>query len=86
MTTSGGQNHHPDGYRNLTLREYATLQGFPLSHRFEGKAIKRQIGNAVPPSMAKLLFTTARKALEKADGVQKFNDSMIEGREIIELD
>lgn len=80
MTTSGGGNCHPSGLRNLTLREFAVLQGFPVDHRFAGTAIKKQIGNAVPPSMARILFTTARKALEKADGV------VAAAPEVIELD
>jgi DNA (cytosine-5)-methyltransferase 1 len=69
MTTSGGQNYHPSGTRDLTLREYATLQGFPQNHVFEGNGVKKQIGNAVPPCVAKVLFGWIRKELEAADGV-----------------
>lgn len=71
MTTSGGQNYHPSGERDLTLREYACLQGFPLHHVFLAKGIKRQIGNAVPPVCAQVLFQGVRKALESADEVPK---------------
>lgn len=70
ITTHGGQNYHPSGKRHLTNREYATLQGFPLYHLFSDSNIKRQIGNAVPPSIAKVLFEWIRKALEKTDGIQ----------------
>lgn len=44
----------PCGYRRLTLRERATLQGFPLGYEFCGTYGDRQkqIGNAFPPPMA----------------------------------
>lgn len=77
MTTSGGQNYHPSGKRDLTLREYACLQGFPLDHVFSGKHVKKQIGNAVPPCIAKVLFESIRKDLERADGV-------VDGVEVID--
>ncbi|PVH89016.1 S-adenosyl-L-methionine-dependent methyltransferase [Cadophora sp. DSE1049] len=76
MTTSGGQNHHPSGTRDLTLREYACLQGFPTGHVFRGNYVKKQIGNAVPPVVAKVLFGSIKADLEKIDGV--------EGPELIE--
>lgn len=76
MTTSGGQNYHPSGVRDLTLREYACLQGFPTGHVFKGNYVKKQIGNAVPPVVAKVLFGSIRGDLEKVDGV--------EGPELIE--
>jgi DNA (cytosine-5)-methyltransferase 1 len=69
MTTSGGQNYHPSGQRDFTLREYAALQGFPPNHVFEGSYIKKQIGNAVPPVVAKVLFESIKKQLDKADGI-----------------
>ncbi|KAH7336089.1 S-adenosyl-L-methionine-dependent methyltransferase [Rhexocercosporidium sp. MPI-PUGE-AT-0058] len=76
MTTSGGQNYHPSGMRDLTLREYACLQGFPTGHVFRGNYVKKQIGNAVPPVVAKVLFGSIKADLEKVDG--------IEGPELIE--
>ena len=69
MTTSGGQNYHPSGKRDLTLREYATLQGFPACHIFEGKLLKKQIGNAVPPCVATVLFESIKRDLDAADGI-----------------
>ncbi|CZS98762.1 uncharacterized protein RCO7_06443 [Rhynchosporium graminicola] len=69
MTTSGGQNYHPSGTREFTLREYACLQGFPTGHVFQGKYVKKQIGNAVPPVVGKVLFASIREDLEKLDGV-----------------
>lgn len=70
MTTTGGQNYHPSGTRDLTLREYASLQGFPPKHLFGGKYVKRQIGNAVPPIVAKVLFGSLKRDLERQDGVE----------------
>ncbi|OBT79943.1 hypothetical protein VF21_01623 [Pseudogymnoascus sp. 05NY08] len=70
ITTHGGQNYHPSGTRGFTNRELAALQGFPGGHRFGEKNVKKQIGNAVPPSVAGVLFGAVRKALEAADGVE----------------
>jgi DNA (cytosine-5)-methyltransferase 1 len=69
MTTSGGQNYHPSGTRDFTLREYACLQGFPLNHTFLGSGIKKQIGNAVPPCVAKVLLKSIKMDLDEADGI-----------------
>lgn len=67
ITTHGGQNYHPNGFRDFTLREYALLQGFPPHHVFKGLGIKKQIGNAVPPSFAKALFRSIIKDLGGAN-------------------
>jgi len=55
-----GRFGHPEQDRPITLREAATLQGFPRSYRFvkpDGDAsftiLGRLIGNAVPPPLAK---------------------------------
>ncbi|KAL3422296.1 C-5 cytosine-specific DNA methylase [Phlyctema vagabunda] len=69
MTTNGGGNYHPDGTRDFTLREYAVLQGFPANYKFKGKSIKKQIGNAVPPVVAKHLYRHIIKTLDAADKV-----------------
>jgi len=69
MTTSGGQNYHPSGQRDLTLREYAAMQGFPQVHVFRGNYKKKQIGNAVPPVVAKVLFESVKRDLDGADGI-----------------
>ena len=71
MTTSGGQNYHPSGKRDFTLREYAALQGFPQGHIFKGRYVKKQIGNAVPPCGAKVLFESIKRDLDAADGVEE---------------
>lgn len=48
---------HPDQARTLTLREAARLQSFPDRFVFSGSAsqIRHQIGNAVPPLLARAL-------------------------------
>ncbi|HEY9248000.1 MAG TPA: DNA cytosine methyltransferase, partial [Rariglobus sp.] len=48
---------HPTQARTITLREAARLQTFPDRFVFEGTAaeIRRQIGNAVPPLLARCL-------------------------------
>lgn len=71
ITTHGGQNYHPSGARGFTNREFAELQGFPGEHVFSERNVKKQIGNAVPPSVARVLFGAVRRALEEADGVER---------------
>ena len=46
---------HPNGQRRMTCRELATIQSFPLNYTFIGgiSSVCRQIGNAVPPRMAR---------------------------------
>jgi len=48
---------HPDQPRSITLCEGALLQTFPLDFVFKGSKIEiaRQIGNAVPPKLAKII-------------------------------
>lgn len=62
----------------LTNREFATIQGFPMEHKFGSRNVKRQIGNAVPPVIAKLLFETCRRSLEEADGMEKEVISLVD--------
>jgi len=53
---SNGRFGHPEEDRALSLREGASLQTFPTSYQFFGtnrNAIARQIGNAVPPLLAR---------------------------------
>lgn len=50
-----GRYAHPEENRLLTVREMATLQGFPFDYRFPVKSIAnryRAIGDAVPPAIA----------------------------------
>jgi len=62
ITGSGGGGthvYHWSESRALTNRERARLQTFPDDFVFEGgrNSVRRQIGMAVPPLMAKIIFT-----------------------------
>ena len=52
---SGCRNVHPSSTRSLTIREAARAQSFPDEFIFIGKwgEIRKAIGNAVPPILAK---------------------------------
>lgn len=46
------------GFRRLTVRERATLQGFPITYQFFGKSFAEKaklIGNAIPPTFSYIL-------------------------------
>lgn len=60
----------PDGRRRrLTVREGARLQSFPDWFEFQGteESQCQQIGNAVPPILAKALGMSVKEYLEKRD-------------------
>lgn len=51
------------GFRRLTVRERATLQGFPITYQFFGKSFAekaKMIGNAIPPTFSYLLASYAQ--------------------------
>ena len=54
---SNGTNNHPFLNRAITPREAARLQSFDDTYVFYGTkvAVRTQIGNAVPPLMAKAI-------------------------------
>jgi DNA (cytosine-5)-methyltransferase 1 len=71
-----GRFAHPSETRNITAREGARLQSFPDSFVFFGpkKDVARQIGNAVPPALAKAIAIALRDVLERGlerQGVRK---------------
>lgn len=66
---SNGTNSHPFLNRAITPREAARLQSFDDKFVFLGTkvAIRQQIGNAVPPLMAKAMADTIINEIEKND-------------------
>lgn len=56
-TPSNGRNSHPELNRSITPREAARIQSFPDNYIFYEKkcSICKQIGNAVPPKLAKAI-------------------------------
>ncbi len=70
---SGGPDRAADtmwrgaGVRRLTWKECAALQSFPDGYPFQGKTKKslyRQVGNAVPPPLARALGQAVKEALD----------------------
>ncbi|KAI1118669.1 S-adenosyl-L-methionine-dependent methyltransferase [Nemania sp. NC0429] len=79
ITTNGGYgNYHPNGRRDFTLREYATMQTFPVDYPFQNPDRKKQIGNAFPPMVVKVLYTHLRKWLENQDRVYAVENEPID--------
>ncbi|KAK0733660.1 S-adenosyl-L-methionine-dependent methyltransferase, partial [Lasiosphaeria miniovina] len=71
ITCGGGLNYHWSGKRDFTLLEYARLQGFPVAHEFRGSSVKKQIGNAFPPSVVKVLYQHLTAFLDEQDQVTR---------------
>ncbi len=72
VTGSGGggtKMYHWKDPRPLTNRERARLQTFPDNFVFSGKleSVRKQIGMAVPPSAAKIVFTSIVKSFLNQD-------------------
>ncbi|WP_170945957.1 DNA cytosine methyltransferase [Rhodococcus sp. 14-2483-1-2] len=64
-SASRGEHVHPFRNRSITAREAARLQGFPDSFLFSGTkaAVRKQIGNAVPPTLGHAIGSSLRPVL-----------------------
>ena len=60
--------YHPTEHRHLTPREAARIQSFPNNFIFEGSVTSqwRQIGNAVPPLLGKVIGETLEQTYREA--------------------
>lgn len=58
---------HPTEHRSISVREAATITGFPANYKFVGSHTKRceQVGNSVPPPLAKAIGEECRTLLDK---------------------
>jgi len=65
---SSGPFVHPRANRALTPREAARLQSFPDNYEFVERQVQRQIGNAVPPLLARAVGLEIRKQINLYKG------------------
>lgn len=58
---------HPKEDRSITVREAATITGFPQNYKFFGSHTKRceEVGNAVPPPLSTAIAKSAKELLDK---------------------
>ena len=64
--TTGLAVPHWNGFRDLTPREHACIQTFPMDYDFVGTKtpVKTQIGNAVPPKIWKVFIQGIMETLD----------------------
>lgn len=90
-TPSNGKNSHPELHRAITPREAARLQSFPDSFEFIGKkcAVCKQIGNAVPPLLAKAvgekILESLNFTLEQTDNLSIYHyDALLKIKDMLD--
>lgn len=68
-----GRYLHPVQHRPITHREAARIQSFPDSFEFDGRKteVARQIGNAVPPLLAKAIALHVHEQIERAESTAR---------------
>jgi DNA (cytosine-5)-methyltransferase 1 len=69
-----GCNLHPSQMRVISIREAARFQSFPDDYIFVGKkvSIYKQIGNAVPPLLARFISTLLKPHLDSYNIIDLF--------------
>lgn len=57
---------HPKEHRSITVREAATITGFPNDYKFFGSHTKRceEVGNAVPPPLSSAVAKSVKNVLD----------------------
>ena len=67
LTHTQGRVLHPEQHRVVSVRECARSQGFPDTYKFFGSILDkhRQVGNAVPPPMAREIGLEIKKCAQK---------------------
>lgn len=75
---SKGRFGHPEQDRAISLREAARLQTFPDDYKFAGSTgqIAAQLGNAVPPLLAKRIADTLALCIKESENSESDSDSM----------
>lgn len=75
-----GRFGHPEQNRAISLREAAILQSFPKKYKFAPNAnslktgaVAKQIGNAVPPELGKIIGQSIKKHLNEVFTNEKTN-------------
>ena len=81
-----GRYGHPLEDRAITPREAARIQGFPDDYAFCGTRgdVRKQIGNAVPPSLAEAIGLQIMRTLLCSDGLME--DSLQNGATLGQLE
>lgn len=64
-----GQLFHPSQPRTISVREAARIQSFPDRYQFTGSMTEQyeQVGNAVPPLLAKAVGECIQEMIRRAD-------------------
>ena len=58
---------HPKEHRSITVREAATITGFPNDYKFVGNHTQRceEVGNAVPPNLSRAIAKSIKELLDE---------------------
>lgn len=74
---SSGPFVHPSQNRAITPREAARLQSFPDHYKFSNRQVQRQIGNAVPPLLARAVAREVKKQMSIKPPKEKCREEAI---------